>query len=170
MLSQHTLGAVTAARQNPHMPSICLLHTEPAPGDPAPHNDNPRRLHRGFADAGWSVELADHDAIRSCNGAVVIGLDERPLAEFDLIWLLGLGRRESFLDRMQLLTSLDPAQFVNTPQAFLTLHAKHGLPLSELGDAHPETYASNDPSWLRARIEQGGEDGPVVEWPPLPEE
>jgi glutathione synthase len=134
------------------MPSICLLST--ATADAA--NDNPERLATAFTAAGWQVARRDQDAIRSGSGVLSIGPDQRRLDEFDLIWLLGLGNRQSFLDRMQLLANVPPGRMVNTSNALLELHAKHALPLTELADLHPETYASCDPQWLRSIVEGGG--------------
>ncbi len=134
------------------MPSICLLSTTTA--DAA--NDNPERLATAFTAAGWQVARRDQDAIRSGSGVLSVGPDQRRLDEFDLIWLLGLGNRHSFLDRMQLLANVPPVRMVNTSSALRELHAKHALPLTELADLHPDTYASCDPVWLRSIVEGGG--------------
>jgi glutathione synthase len=135
------------------MPSICLLSTTTA--DAA--NDNPRRLAAAFTDAAWNVVRRDQDAIRGGGGYLTLGPDDHPLDGFDLIWLLGLGNRHSFLDRMQLLANLHPSRMVNTSTALLELHAKHALPLTELSDLHPDTYASCDPAWLRSIVDTGGD-------------
>jgi glutathione synthetase len=135
------------------MPSICLLST--ATTDAA--NDNPERLAAAFRNAGWNVVRRDQDSIRSAGGLLTLGPDDRPLEAFDLIWLLGLGDRHSFLDRMQLLANVHPRRMVNTSIALLELHAKHALPLAELSDLHPDTYASCDPAWLRSIVETGGD-------------
>ena len=134
------------------MPSLCLLSTRTA--DAA--NDNPERLAAAFKSAGWHVVRRDQDAVRSGGGVLTLGPDNHPLDGFDLIWLLGLGDRHSFFDRMQLLTNVQPTRMVNTPNALLELHAKHALPLTELADLHPDTYASCDPAWLRSIVDTGG--------------
>jgi glutathione synthase len=134
------------------MPTICFLTS--TRGDP--HNDNATRLPAAWAAAGWSVCQADHDDIRLLGGRVCVA-DDQPIEQFDLIWLLGLGARVSFLDRMQLLLSVEPRRFVNTPHALLTQHAKYPLPLGPLAHHHPETYASRDPIWLRGIVERGGD-------------
>jgi len=135
------------------MPDICLLTSTRG----SPHNDNGARLSHAWTAAGWSVSRADHDDIRLSGGVVGLAPDDRRLDQFDLIWLVGLGARASFLDRMQLLLSVDPARFVNTPHALLTQHAKYPLPLGPLAHHHPETYASRDPAWLRSIVERGGD-------------
>lgn len=135
------------------MPNICLLTSTRG----SPRNDNGVRLSRAWAAAGWTVTHGDHDDVRLAGGVLRLAGADQQLDRFDLIWLLGLGARASFLDRMQLLLSIDPLRFVNTPHALLTQHAKYPLPLGPLAHRHPETYASHDPIWLRSIVEQGGE-------------
>jgi glutathione synthase len=135
------------------MPSICLLSTANANAA----NDNPERLAAAFADAGWHVVRRDQGAVRSRSGLLTLGPDDHHLDEFDLIWLLGLGDRHSFFDRMQLLANIPSERMVNTSNALLELHAKHALPLTELADLHPDTYASCDPAWLRSIVDMGGD-------------
>jgi glutathione synthase len=113
-------------------------------------NDNHLRLPRAFADAGWQVSLLSHETVRLQPGGVRLG-DADP-AQFDLIWLLGLGRAETFFDRMQLLRQLPPEQFVTRIDAFVYLHAKYGW-----WRHMPETYASNDPGYLNSLLDRGGE-------------
>lgn len=74
-----------------------------------------------------------------------------PLAPFDLVWILGFGPRAGFLDRMQILNTLDRARFVNAVDALMYLHGKF-----DLADLGPETHASADVDTLMAVVEQGG--------------
>ena len=56
-----------------------------------------------------------------------------PLANFDLIWMLGLGEKHDFLDRCQILSNLPASQLVNSPLASIFFHSKHAsLPHSPL--------------------------------------
>jgi glutathione synthase len=135
------------------MPSICLLIS--ATG--VAHNDNAARLTRAWTAAGWDVVVADHQAVRVCRDSVVLAPQDRPLAGFDLIWLVGLGARDSFLDRMQLLQCVPAQRFVNTPHALMSQHAKHQLQLGPLAHHCPETYASADPRWLAQIVARGGD-------------
>ena len=135
------------------MPNICFLTS--AKG--APRNDNHRRLPDAFSAAGWRVRRADHDDVRMTATGVCIAPDDTPLQEFDLIWPIGLGARDSFLDRMQLLLTLDARRFVVSPGALLMHHAKYSLALGPLAKHHPQTYASPDAQWLRGIIAGGGE-------------
>jgi glutathione synthase len=133
------------------MPTICFLTSTHG----VAHNDNHERLPRAFAAAGWSVTRADHDDVRLDARGVCVGA--APLAEFDLIWPIGLGTRSTFLDRMQLLATLDERRFVTSPRALLMQHAKYALALGDLAAHHPQTFASRDARWLRAIVVAGGE-------------
>ncbi|NJN52644.1 MAG: hypothetical protein HC809_13695 [Gammaproteobacteria bacterium] len=134
------------------MPSICFLSATHGRA----HNDNPQRLSAAFAERGWSVTMADHQAVALAAGRVVLTSEDRPLDDFDLVWLFGLGERGSFLDRMQILMALSPDRFVVTPACLMQLHAKFALPTGPLAHHHPETHASHDPARLRRIVERGG--------------
>lgn len=135
------------------MPSICFLTSTKG----APRNDNHRRLPDAWATAGWHVTRADHDDVRMTATGICLAPDDAPLDRYDLIWPIGLGARDTFLDRMQLLLTLDARRFVVSPTALLTHHAKYSLALGPLAQHHPPTYASCDPLWLRGIIARGGE-------------
>jgi glutathione synthase len=133
------------------MPTICFLTSTRG----VAHNDNHARLPRAFDAAGWTVTRADHDDVRLDVRGVCVGA--APLGEFDLIWPIGLGTRATFLDRMQLLSTLDERRFVTSPRALLMQHAKYALALGDLAAHHPHTVASRDPRWLKAVVVAGGE-------------
>jgi len=135
------------------MPSICFLTTTRG----VPRNDNHRRLPDAFAAAEWDVTRADHDDVRLSAAGVCIAPDDAPLDRFDLIWPIGLGARDSFLDRMQLLAMLDQRRFITSASALLMHHAKYSLALGPLARYHPQTYASRDPQWLREIVASGGD-------------
>jgi glutathione synthase len=135
------------------MPSICFLTTTRG----LPRNDNHRRLPDAFAAAGWQVTRADHDDVRLSAAGICIAPDDVPLDRFDLIWPIGLGVRDSFIDRMQLLSMLDQRRFVTSASALLMHHAKYSLALGPLAQHHPQTYASRDPQWLREIVAAGGD-------------
>ena len=103
------------------------------------------------------TKLADHDDVRLSDGGVCLAPHDTPLDRFDLIWPIGLGGRESFLDRMQLLQLIEPRRFVTTPGALMMHHAKYSLALGPLAHHHAPTYASRDPRWLRTIIDAGGD-------------
>jgi len=68
-----------------------------------------------------------------------------PLDAFDLIWMLGLGEQQNFLDRCQILNNLPAEKLVNSPVGMLLLHSKHTL----LPHA-PITFSGNHPEELLA--------------------
>lgn len=133
------------------MPTICFLTSTRG----VAHNDNHERLPRGFAAAGWTVTVTDHEDITLDARGVCVGA--ALLDEFDLIWPIGLGMRATFLDRMQLLATLDERRFVTSPRALLMQHAKYALALGDLAAHHPPTVASRDPRWLKSIVIAGGE-------------
>ena len=141
------------------MPSIAFFIA--ATGVPA--NDNHERLPRAFADGGWDVTLFAHNAIGlSPDGldAIDMGGQRLSLEVFDRIWLLGFGPRESFLDRMQMLSTLDQTRFVNPVDAYVYMHSKCHFTLRARraeGVRQPETFAAADPARLLEVIDQGGE-------------
>jgi len=134
------------------MPSICFLVSTTG----VSRTDNHRRLPRAFAAAGWEVAVHDHAALRLAAGMVSVAPEGRALADFDLVWTLGFGARDSFFDRMQLLATLDQRRMVNSAPALLELHAKYRLAVAPFAAHHPETVASADAAWLRSIVETGG--------------
>lgn len=82
-----------------------------------------------------------HDDVSILDG-VVCGR-QQPLADFDLVWMLGLGEQHDFMDRAQILANLPATKMLNSALAMLTLHSKHSvLPHS------PITCGSNRPREL----------------------
>lgn len=134
------------------MSSILFLVTTAG----TPHNDNGRRLPAAFERLGWHVTTADHETLAMRGGTITVGHNRQPIDDFDLVWMVGLGERASFLDRMQLLSTVSPLKFVVRPQALLQLHAKYALPAGPLAKHHPETHASHDAAWLREIVQSGG--------------
>lgn len=122
-------------------------------GEPA--NDNLERMARAFADAGREVARLTYETLAlTPRGVSACGPGGVPavLDGFDLVWLFGFGRRETFLDRMHLLRLAPQDRFVNAVDALVLLHGKLGLP-----EFQPETYAGSDPAALMRRIASGGQ-------------
>ena len=127
------------------MPEIVFLL-----GDVAlAHNDNHERLPQAFRSAGWGVTELDHEHVKLTREGIRLGAyrEER----FDLIWLIGFGRKLTFFDRMQLLRQLKQTRFVTEIDVFLTLHGKYRW-LEHM----PETHADNDVDTLLQVLRQGG--------------
>ena len=123
-------------------------------GEPA--NDNRERLSRAFASAGWEAASLTYESLALAVGAVTAagpdGGNVQALDAFDLVWLLGFGRRETFLDRMHLLRLVPPERFVNAVDALVLLHGKLAL-----ADFQPETHASSDHAALLRHVAAGGD-------------
>ena len=123
------------------MPSVLFLIGA------GPHrNDNHLRLPKAFAAEGWQVEVADHGSLNLDLGFVKAA--DTALSECDLIWLLGFGKRRSFLDRAQLLRRIEQRRFVNAVDAYTYLHGKLAF-LEHL----PETHAGGDAERLIERLD-----------------
>ena len=128
------------------MPRILFLVNASVPAA----NDNHLRLPRAFTALGWEALCADHDEVRWDGTLVRVGTEDA--GGFDLIWLLGFGRRESYYDRMQLLRQLDQRRFVNPVDAYTYLHGK--LPAAGYLAGHlPESYAAASAAYLLQRLD-----------------
>ena len=133
--------------------SICFLLDAQA----QPHNDNHERLPRAFESAGWKVLRSDQAHLCFEAGQVCVRTHAKPLPleEFDLIWHLGLGRKASFLDRMELLAILPSKRFVTPPRALALQHGKLHLLDPRLADMLPETIAGSDAKHLAVSLGAG---------------
>ncbi|MFP6797386.1 MAG: hypothetical protein VB933_10045 [Pseudomonadales bacterium] len=122
-------------------------------------NDNQGRLANEFANQGWSVEHIDHASLEVMDNRLT-GIDPNGVRhafdQFDRIWIVGFGDQATFLDRMQLLRTLDQSRFVNDVDALIYLHGKPHLVLGDLGQHHPQTIVSADAQTLLSIIERGG--------------
>ena len=79
------------------------------------------------------------------------------LAEFDIVWIMSLGYRESFLDKMQMLYGLpDSCRIVNSLNALMHFKSKYFLASHAETFAHPETHASTSPEQLLGIVQSGG--------------
>ena len=128
------------------MPEILFLLGE---ADLA-RNDNHVRLPKAFAQAGWAVTALPHDCLGVTAGRIQLNGHEPD--RFDRIWPLGLGPRESFFDRMQMLAALDQRRLVVGADAFTYLHGKY-----RWLDLMPQTHAGNDAGALARVIASGGD-------------
>lgn len=112
-------------------------------------HDNHRRLPRAFRGAGWSVSELPQDAVTLTPAGVMLG--DTSAEGFDLIWLLGMGRADTFFDRMQLLHMVSPQRFVVCVDALMYWHAKYAW-----WRHMPETHASCDAGYLKGLLARGG--------------
>ena len=123
-------------------------------------NDNETRLPRAFEAAGWDVVCFDRESLAAHDGGVfaeslagcTVAVDG-----FELYCQLGFGTQASFLDRMQMLRTLDQRRFVNTPDALVYQHGKISLLLACPDVPQPASHLGNDPDKLAAVIRAGGD-------------
>lgn len=142
------------------MPSIAFLVAGAEASTGPASNDNEVRLPRAFASAGWVVRCLDRESLaahgRRVRAATPAG-DALDLAGFDVYFQLGFGAQATFLDRMQLLRSLDQRRFVNTTDALIYQHGKISLLLGCPDVPQPESHLANDPDELAAIVRRGGD-------------
>ena len=123
-------------------------------------NDNHVRIPNEFNRRGWSITRAKPESITLSLATVFCtdaSGDIRPVEDHDLIWLFGFDRRETFLDRMQLLRSIDQSRFVNSIDAYTYFHGKTSFLTTELARYHPVSFASNKPDFLLSIVLEGGD-------------
>ncbi|MCY3621850.1 MAG: hypothetical protein OXH68_09080 [Gammaproteobacteria bacterium] len=140
------------------MPRVAFFVSDPSRGQPA--NDNHLRLPQAFVAAGWSVSRIDHESLAMDSRRVVardLAGSAVAVADFDLYFVLGFGSQATFLDRMQLLRSLDQDRFVNAVDALVYQHGKVSLFLAAHEIPQPETHVSNNPDALAAIVAGGGD-------------
>ena len=140
------------------MPRIAFFVSDPGRGQPA--NDNHLRLPQAFVAAGWAVSRIDHESLALDRRRVAVqdvAGDSVDVADFDLYFVLGFGSQATFLDRMQLLRSLDQERFVNTVDALVYQHGKASLFLAAHDIPQPETHVSNNAERLASIIARGGD-------------
>ncbi|MCE2407405.1 MAG: hypothetical protein J4G19_07870 [Pseudomonadales bacterium] len=123
------------------------------------HTDNLLRFERVFQSCGWDVITASHDELvldRRDLRYVKTSGDVVNIDECDWVWLLGFGRRSTFLDRMQLLHAMDRGQFVNSIDSYLLFQNKAALALTMLRKYSPETIVSSNVEFLMSHVRAGG--------------
>ena len=137
-------------------PSLLLLLGGLPPGP----EDNATFIHRAFTHAGWTVRALHLDTLRlgpkgplAADSAGAL----HALKSADLLWVLGFGSRSAFLDKSQILQSLEGVQaFVSQPSALHLYHSKYPFPATPTPFPHPESYASSDAAWLQEQARGGG--------------
>lgn len=79
----------------------------------------------------------------------------RELDSFQICWVLNLGLRESFLDKIQLLGTLK-TRIINSVDGILHFKSKYYLTSLEKLAPHPTSWASSDPQLLEKVIRENG--------------
>ena len=98
-------------------------------------------------------------------GAAMPSFTQMSLEEMDLVWVLSLGYRHSFLDKVQLLYNLSQrVRVINSVDALMNLKSKYFLASQQDVFKHPETWSSTNPRELFEII--ASEGGRFVLKPP----
>ena len=151
------------------MKRIALLINE----TPKVEDDNYLRFLPELLNLEYRVDLLFIDTLRlHCNRVEASGFECRYPPQVDArwpkpdyreichetVWLLGLGVRETFLDKFQLLSALPGrSSLINSPDAIMHLKSKYLL-ATQTEFSVPETYADTNPEALLSIIESLGGD------------
>ena len=136
------------------MPTPCILFLITA--DPnldasgvlhAASNDNAQVLPRLFRAGGWRVRKAQHRAIHRAPAG--LACNDEALAQFDLIWPVGFGPHQGFLDWVHLLDDLPPRKLINPPSALVMQHGK-----AAWIEHSADTYMAAEPERLIATMQE----------------
>lgn len=88
------------------------------------------------------------------------------LDEFDYVWVLSLGQRQTFLDKIQLLWLLPPdVKVINSLEAILFINSKYSLGAFSHIFKAPETFASNNFDYLWNIYDANKQDTWIVKPP-----
>ncbi len=123
--------------------------------------ENATLLAEAARGAGHTVTFAAIDSLRSEGGDILAKTHPwekvawQSLATFDCVWILSLGTRATFLDKMQLLYAL-PVRVVNSPESLVFFHSKITIPALGVME-HPYTHISSDAAFLWEQFHASGE-------------
>ena len=114
-------------------------------------NDNAQVLPRLFRAGGWRVRKAQHRAIHRAPAG--LACNDEALAQFDLIWPVGFGPHQGFLDWVHLLDDLPPRKLINPPSALVMKHGK-----AAWIEHSADTYMAAEPERLIAAMQENPGD------------
>lgn len=114
-------------------------------------NDNAQTLPAAFKAQGWQVRHGQHRSLHRRSGALF--LESTPLDTFDLVWPIGFGPRNGFLDWLQLLDELPARRVINAPASMILRHGKAAW--LALG---PESHIASEPETLIAAMAEESGD------------
>ena len=78
------------------------------------------------------------------------------LSDFETIWVLSLGHRSTFLDKIQLLHLVPQSKLINNCDALLHLNSKYALASLPESIDQPSRIASSDPASIKYAIDRSG--------------
>lgn len=114
-------------------------------------NDNAQVLPSLFRAGGWQVSEAEHRAVHRTPAGLVC--NDQALAQFDLVWPIGFGPRQGFLDWLHLFAELAPRKMINPPSAFVMRHGK-----AAWIEHSADTYMAAQPERLVAAMQENPGD------------
>ena len=114
-------------------------------------NDNAQTLPAAFKAQGWQVRHGQHRYLHRRSGGLF--LESTPLDTFDLVWPIGFGPRNGFLDWLQLLDELPARRVINAPASMILRHGKAAW--LALG---PESHIASEPETLIAAMAEESGD------------
>ena len=103
--------------------------------------ENHLLLPKAFERCGWSVTCATHSELSL--GPRGIEIAGNPTSDYDLIWPVGFGPKNGFLDRSALLASIESSRLISPISKQILHHGK-----SAWVEHCPETHISNNPNTL----------------------
>ena len=104
-----------------------------------------------FRAGGWRVREAQHRAIHRAPAG--LACNDEALAQFDLIWPVGFGPHQGFLDWVHLLDDLPPRKLINPPSALVMKHGK-----AAWIEHSADTYMAAEPERLIATMQENPGD------------
>ena len=162
------------------MPSNILLIV---PETDAVLDGNYLRIANALISAGNTEVILSHmDTLGMSQGEVSIGgvpirntispetsmpsaTRQYPLRSFDVVWILSLGNRNSFLDKIQMLHAVaDQTRIINSLTSLMHLKSKYLLSSQPDVFQHPLTWASANPDLLLDIVRSEG--GTFIAKPP----
>ncbi len=128
-------------------PSVLFLISPHSGAAAASHagNDNAQTLPAAFQAQGWQVSQAQHRSLHRRPQGLFI--ENTALKNFDLIWPMGFGPRQGFLDWLQLLDELPERRVINAPASMILRHGKAAWLAFET-----ESHIASEPETLLAAM------------------
>jgi len=151
------------------MPQVTLLISETE----AIEDGNYTRFGNELLNRGYQVSLCFVDSLSMHNSTICAEgfILAKPLKEghsfpktqminlqeIEFVWILGIGLRQSFLDKLQLFYCLEKyCKVINSPNCILNLKSKYSLASHNDIFRYPQSYASTDPNTLFSVIKSNG--------------
>ena len=148
--------------------SILFLVGQP----PYPSDTNLVRLSIAATEAGMEIAWGLIDTLELRNRSVSVLGERMPvihqdglfepkrrltLTDFNTLWVLSLGRRSTFLDKIQILNLVPQERFINNCHALVHLNSKYSLAALPKSIQQPERLASANPDSMKQVLQHKAE-------------